>query len=78
MKTTIDIDERLYRAAMKRAEQGGRSFSEVVESALRVYLRDSLPFDLKWVTTPGKPAPGIDFTSRDFLYGFSDSDPNSD
>ncbi len=78
MKTTIDIDERLYQAAMKMAEDGDRSFSDMVESALRVYLRDSLPFELWWITTAGKPRPGIDFTSRDFLYGFSDSDPESD
>ena len=78
MKTTIDIDERLYQAAMKRAEDGDRSFSDMVESALRVYLRDSLPFELWWQTTSGKPKPGIDFTSRDFLYGFSDNDPDSD
>ncbi len=74
MKTTIDIDERLYRAGMKRAEDGDRSFANMVESALRVYLCDSLPFELWWQTTAGKPRPGIDFTSRDFLYGLSDSD----
>lgn len=51
MRTTIDIDKRLYHAVMKRAEQGDRTFSELVEAALRVYLSDSLPFDLKWVTT---------------------------
>ena len=78
MKTTIDIDDRLYQAAMKRAEDGDRSFSEMVESALRVYLRDSLPFELWWITRSGKPAPGIDFTSRDSLYGFSDRNPDSD
>ncbi len=78
MKTTIDIDDRLYQAAMKRVEQGDRTFSDLVEAALRVYLRDSLPFDLKWVTRSGKPRPGIDFTSRDFLYGFPDNSPNSD
>ncbi len=78
MKFTIDIDERLYHAAMKRAEDGDRSFSDMVESALRVYLRDSLPFELWWITRSGKPAPGIDFTSRDSLYGFPDNSPNSD
>ena len=78
MKTTINIDDRLYHAAMKQAEDGHRSFSDMVESALRVYLRDSLPFDLKWVTTPGKPAPGIDFTSRDSLYDVMDGIPPKD
>ena len=78
MKTTIEIDDRLYQAAMKRAEDGDRSFSDMVESALRVYLRDSLPFELKWVTTRGELMPGIDINSRDFLYGFSDRNPDSD
>ncbi len=77
MKTTIDIDDRLYQAAMKMAEDGDRSFSDMVESALRVYLRDSLPFDLKWVTTRGELMPGIDINSRDSLYGFSDRNPDS-
>ena len=58
MKTTIDIDDRLYQAAMKRAEQGDRSFSDMVEVALRVHLSDSLPFGLRWVTTGGKLRPG--------------------
>ena len=78
MKTTIDIDERLYQAAMKMAEDGDRSFSDMVESALRVYLRDSLPFELWWITRPGKPAPGIDFTSRDSLYDVMDGIPPKD
>ena len=78
MKTTIDIDDRLYQAAIKRAEQGDRSFSELVEAALRVFLRDSLPFELWWQTTRGEVMPGIDFTSRDSLYGFPDNSPNSD
>ena len=68
MKTTIEIDERLYQGAMKRAEDGDRSFSDMVEAALRVYLRDSLPFDLKWVTTRGELMPGIDIHDLDSLY----------
>ncbi len=78
MRTTIDIDKRLYHAVMKRAEQGDRTFSELVEAALRVYLSDSLPFDLKWETTRGELLPGIDINSRDSLYGFSDRIPVSD
>ena len=78
MKFTIDIDERLYQAAMKMAEDGDRSFSDMVDVALRAYLRDSLPFELWWITTRGKASPGIDFTSRDSLYGFPDNSPNSD
>ena len=78
MKTTINIDDRLYQAAMKMAEDGDRSFSDMVDVALRVYLRDSLPFDLKWVTTRGKLMPGIDFTSRDSLYDVMDGIPPKD
>ncbi len=75
MKTTIDIDDRLYQAAMKRAEQGGRSISELVEAALRVYLRDSLPFELWWITTRGKLKPGINIDSRESLYDAMDGIP---
>lgn len=78
MKTTIEIDDRIYQAAMTQAKQGNRTFSELVEAALRVYLSDSLPFDLKWVTTRGELLPGIDINSRDSLYGFSDRSPDSD
>ena len=63
---------------MKQAEQGDRTFSDMVEAALRVYLSDSLPFDLKWVTTRGELMPGININSRDSLYGFSDRIPVSD
>ena len=75
MKTTIEIDERLYQAAMKRAEDGDRSFSDMVESALRVYLRDSLPFELWWITTRGKLKPGINIDSRESLYDAMDGIP---
>ena len=78
MNTTIDMAEQLYQAAMKRAEDGDRTFSDMVESALRVYLRHSLSFELWWQTTRGEGMPGIDFTSRDSLYGFSGDDANSD
>ena len=78
METKIDIDERLYQAAMKMAEDGDRSFSDMVEAALRVYLRDSLPFDLKWVTTRGELMPGIDINSRDSLYDVMDGIPSKD
>ena len=75
MKTTIDIEDRLYQAAMKRAEQGERTFSDMVEVALRVYLRDPLPFELWWITTRGKLKPGINIDSRESLYDAMDGIP---
>jgi hypothetical protein len=75
MKTTIDIEDRLYQAAMKRAEPGERTFSDMVEVALRVYLRDSLPFELWWITTRGKLKPGINIDSRESLYDAMDGIP---
>ena len=78
MKTTIDIEDRLYQQAMKQAEQDDRTLSDLDESTLQVHLRDSPPFDLKWVSTRGEPMPGIDIKSRDSFCGFSVRNPDSD
>lgn len=42
MKTTIDIDDRLFREARIRAINTDRSFRAVVEAALRAYLADTI------------------------------------
>ena len=39
MKTTIDIDDELFRAAKIQAVETRRPFREVVDAALRAYLR---------------------------------------
>ena len=64
---------------MKQAEQGDRPFPDMVEAALRVYLRDSLPLELWGITTRGKLRPGINIDSRESLYDAMDgAPPNSD
>jgi hypothetical protein len=75
MRTTIRLDDDLLREAKRAALDGGQTLTAFIESALRERLarraqaRKSEP--IKLLTVPGKPLPGIDFSSnaavREFL-----------
>jgi len=72
MRTTLDLDDRLIRAAKKRAVDDGEPLTRVIERALRVYLNPpraaSRPFRLKLLIKKGRVRPGVDFDDRDSLY----------
>jgi hypothetical protein len=72
MRTTLSIDDELFRRAKERAAKEGRTLSRVLEDALRCYLRDlsrpSKPFRLKITVSESRPVPGVDFADRDALY----------
>ena len=67
MRTTITIDESLYRRAKARAAQTGRTVSEVIGDAVREALRPR-----RHVNTPpplpvygsGGTLPGVDLSSN--------------
>ncbi len=71
MRTTLDIDDHLYREVKKKASEDGKTFKRVVEEAIREYLmpsKPSEPFKLKVITTSGELMPGVNIDDRDSLY----------
>jgi hypothetical protein len=56
MRTTVLLDDRLFRAAKRRAASRGVSFSQLVSEALRVALQEttSATRDYAMVTYGGK------------------------
>lgn len=72
MRTTLDFEDGLIRAAKARAAREGKSLTRLVEEALRRYLapepRSRQPFKLKLVKKKGRLLPGVDVNDRDSLY----------
>ena len=71
MRTTLNLDDELFRALKKRAAETGRTMTQLVDEALREMLErspdPSVVHDIPWVTVRGKVRPGIDITDRDSL-----------
>lgn len=71
MRTTLDIDDTVLRAAKRRAAETGRTLTAVVEEALRELLRrerePDTGFELQWKPVKGGAQPGVDLTDRDAL-----------
>lgn len=73
MRTTLDIDDDLLRAAKKAAAERGVPLRRIVEESLALALRQRgrrgrKPARLQWKVTRGPAAPGVDFADRDRLY----------
>lgn len=71
MRTTVDIPDEVFRAAKRRAADEGKSFREVIETALRLHLSGHpAPSDykLQWRTEKGKLQPGVRLDDRDALF----------
>jgi len=72
-RTTIDLDSVLLRELKHRAAEAGESMSRTVSRLLRIALREveparRRPKRVRWNVVPGgKPAPGFDPASRDYL-----------
>ena len=71
MRTTLNLDDNLIRAAKRRAAETGQTLSATIEAALREILeREKRPkssYRLRWVTVKGGTQPGIDLADRDAL-----------
>ena len=75
MRTTIEINDQLFRAAKRVAADRGTSLREVVDAALRQHLgktKGAAGFVLRWATESGKLQPGVDLTDRDALFDLMD------
>jgi len=72
MRTTLNLDDRLIREAKKRAAEMGETLTDLIESALRAYLKPGVTrrraFRLKLLVKKGRAIPGVDFSDRDSLY----------
>ena len=78
MRTTLNIDEDIYRAAKIKAAQEGKTLTRVVEEALREHLSPARPtkrFRLRWGTERGKLMPGVDVADRKSLYDIMEGRP---
>jgi hypothetical protein len=69
VRTTIRIDDDLYRAVKERAARSGRTIAAVLEDAVRAGLQPTLPDDARGrytvsVTGSGGLAPGVDLSSN--------------
>jgi hypothetical protein len=81
MRTTIRIDETLYRRAKARAAQTGRTVSEVIEDALRVSMRPGQrEVEVAPLPTFGGSGvlPGVDLTSSAAVRDVMDEDLSVD
>ena len=72
MKTTLNFDGRLIRAAKARAAEDGESLTRLIERALRDYLETSCvlaqSYQAELLIKHGRPLEGIDLDDRDKLY----------
>jgi len=63
MRTTVEINDELFRLAKQRAVDKGIPLREVIETALRAHLGATpggKPYRLQWHPEGGELQPGID------------------
>jgi hypothetical protein len=78
MRTTVDLNDRLFRDAKRRAADQGTTLRQVIEDALRSYLGTSRPsaaYRLRWRTERGRVLPGVRLDDRDALFDLMDGRP---
>jgi hypothetical protein len=72
MRTTLDLNAALLRAAKRRAAETGRTLTSILEEALRRYLQPSRKHAGRYryvpLTKRGRLVPGVDLSDRDALY----------
>jgi Arc/MetJ family transcription regulator len=82
MRTTVRIDDALYRRVKARAAQTGRTTGEVIEDALRMVLRPPGRAEVELPPLPvfggGGVLPGVDLASNAALRERMDEDTGID
>ncbi len=71
MRTTVDLNDELLRAAKHRAARENLTLRQVFETALRAHLGPQGPgraFTLRWRTEEGRLQPGVRLDDRDALF----------
>ncbi len=75
MRTTLEINEQLFRRAKKRAAEAGTPFRAIVEAALLAHLEGRpvhRKYKFRWRTECGKVMPGVRLDDRDALFDLMD------
>jgi len=75
MRTTLEINDDLFRRAKRRAADESASFRTVVEDALRLYLarKAKAPgYRWRWRTESGTIQPGVQLDDRNALFELMD------
>ncbi len=75
MRTTIDINDVLFRAAKRKAAEQGTSLRNLIETALRQHLgrtKAAPRYALRWQPESGRLQPGVDLTDRASLFDIMD------
>ena len=75
MRTTINLNDRLFRDAKRRAAQDGTTLGRLLEDALRVHLNrpaKQKSYSFEWRTERGRLQPGVRLDDRDALFDLMD------
>ena len=76
MRTTLNLDDRLYRAAKIRATSEGMTVTQVIQEALKEFLhrpnQTRSKYKLRWPTQKGQLLPGVNPDDRTSLYDAMD------
>ncbi len=78
MRTTIDLNDELFRQAKRRVADGHAALREIVEAALRQYLGKRSRggrFKLNWRTEGGRLLAGVRLDDRESLFDLMDGRP---
>lgn len=71
MRTTIEVNDELFRQVRRRAADEGLTLRELVEQALRAHLgqrRRGARYSLSWKPVRGQVRPGVQLDDRDALF----------
>jgi hypothetical protein len=72
MRTTLQLQDALLRAAKRRAADEGKTLTAIIEEALRDHLASTRGrgprFKLRLLTKRGRRVPGVNLADRDALY----------
>ena len=71
MRTSIEINDELFREAKQRAANDRVPLRRIVESALRIYLeqpKQRQDYTLQWRTEKGRVQAGVRLEDRDALF----------
>ncbi len=75
VRTTIELNDELFRAAKRRAADEGVTLRELIERSLRSHLTKGAPrrgYKLKLKTVRGRVRPGVRLDDRDSLFDLMD------
>ena len=79
MRTSIDIQEELFKAIRKKAQAEGTTLKELIHRGLRLVLKDeaesSTTFRFSWRTEKGKLSPGLRIEDRNQLWDRMSEEP---